>query len=74
MAPQDALTSDFQADRPFDFNIHHHDGLIIRYPVRLTETGADSGRFVAQEERSYCLMWFNQSLMSTSLPYRIGAP
>jgi len=74
MAPQDALTYDFQADRPLDFNIHYHDGLTIRYPVELTGIADDSGRFVAEQERYYCLMWFNQSLTSTSLTYRVGAP
>jgi len=74
MAPPDALTYDFQADRPIDFNIHYHDGLTVRYPVQSTGTTADSGRFVAEREQYYCVMWFNQSLTSASLTYRVGAP
>jgi hypothetical protein len=74
MAPKDELAYEFQADQPLDFNIHYHDGLRIRYPVDLKGVAASDGRFAADQDQYYCLMWFNQSLTSTSLTYRVSAP
>ena len=74
MTAQEELQYDFKSDQPLAFDIHYHDGLTIHYPVRVAGVAADSGRFVPEADRTYCLMWLNQSLTRTSLTYRMAGP
>jgi hypothetical protein len=74
LAPQDKIRYDFQSDQPIEFNIHYHDGLRIRFPVKLAGTTGHGGHFVAGPDRSYCLMWLNQSLSKSALTYRVTGP
>ena len=74
LAPREAIRYDFQSDQPIEFNIHYHDGLRIRFPVKLTETTDHGGNFVADLDQTYCLMWFNRTLAATSLDYRTLGP
>ncbi len=74
LAPRDRVRYDFQADQPIEFNIHYHDGLSIRFPVKLTGITGHGDYFDAELEQSYCLMWLNQSLSRTTLTYRIVGP
>ena len=74
LAVQDEVQYDFQSDQPVEFDIHYHDGLAIRFPVKLTGITVHAARFVAEKDQSYCLMWFNQSLTRTSLIYRVIGP
>jgi hypothetical protein len=53
LAPQDKIRYDFQSDQPIEFNIHYHDGLRIRFPVKLAGTTGHGGHFVAGPDRSY---------------------
>ena len=62
----------FRSEQPVDFDIHYHEGQAIRFPVRMTGVSEEAARFVAPEDRSYCLMWVNQSVAPTSLTYRVG--
>ena len=71
---QDQLRYDFQSDRPLEFDIHYHHGLTVHFPVKLPETAAHADRFVPEKDQSYCPMWLNQSLMRTSLSYRVIGP
>ena len=71
---QDEIQYDFQSDQPVEFDIHYHDGLAIRFPVKLRGTTLHAAPFVAEKDQSYCLMWFNKSLISASLTYRVIAP
>ena len=74
LAPRDKIRYDFQSDQPIKFNIHYHDGLRIRFPVKLTEITGHGDYFDAELDQSYCLMWVNQSLSRTALTYRITGP
>jgi len=74
MTSQDELHYDFEADRPIDFDIHYHDGLTLHFPVRHPGIAAQAGRFVSEQDQSYCLMWLNRSLMEASLTYRVIGP
>jgi hypothetical protein len=74
MTSQDELRYDFEADRPIDFDIHYHDGLTVHFPVRHPGIAAQAGRFVSEQDQSYCLMWLNRSLMEASLTYRVIGP
>jgi len=71
---RDELRYEFQSDQPVKFDIHYHDGLRIRFPVKLSETTRHADRFVATLDQTYCLMWFNRSLKETLLNYRIIGP
>ena len=71
--PQE-LHYDFEADHPLDFNIHHHDGLAIRYAVSLSGVAAHSGQFIPERNQTYCVMWLNRSLSRASLTYRVMGP
>ncbi len=74
LAPQDRIRYDFQSDQPIDFNIHYHDGLRIRFPIKLTRITGHGDEFVAEVDQTYCLMWFNRTLTGTSLKYRTLGP
>ena len=74
LAPQDEVQYDFRSDQPIDFDIHYHDGLRIRFPVKLTGITVHADRFVAELDQTYCLMWFNQNLAGTLLNYRTSGP
>ncbi len=74
LAPRDKIRYDFQSDRPIEFNIHYHDGLRIRFPVKLTGITGHGDNFVAELDQTYCLMWFNRTLTGTSLKYRTVGP
>lgn len=51
----------FAADAALDFNIHHHRGREVFYPVRQAEVrAAGPARFVAPADDDYCLMWENR--------------
>ena len=68
------LRYDFRSDQPVEFDIHYHQGLSVRFPVRVTATTAQDDRFTATRDRDYCLMWFNRSLLDASLTYKVTPP
>jgi len=74
MATRDEVQYDFRSDQPVEFDIHYHDGLRIRFPVKLTGVTVHADRFVAERDRSYCLMWLNRNLSKTVLNYRTNGP
>jgi hypothetical protein len=53
----DELRYRFRASAPVDFNIHHHRGKDVFYPVRQTGVRDAEGRFRAAGADDYCLMW-----------------
>jgi hypothetical protein len=65
---------EFQSGRPVEYNIHYHDGFVIRFPVKLTGVTSHADQFAAESSRVYCLMWFNRNLEATSLRYRVAGP
>jgi hypothetical protein len=71
LAPRDKIRYDFQSDQPIEFNIHYHDGLRIRFPVKLTGISDHGDNFTAELDHTYCLMWLNQGLSRTALTYRV---
>ena len=74
LAPQDEVQYDFRSDQPIDFDIHYHDGLRIKYPVKLTGITDHADRLVAELDQTHCLMWFNRSLAGTLLHYQTSGP
>ena len=71
---RDEVRYDFRSDQPVAFDIHYHDGLNIRFPVKLPPVTVHADRFVATRSQSYCLMWRNQNLSKTVLEYQVIRP
>jgi hypothetical protein len=59
LEPGDSISYSFKASGPVDFNIHYHEVGKIFYPVLKKDTAAEQGRFSADKEEFYCLMWTN---------------
>jgi hypothetical protein len=55
-----AIRYRFVATEPVDFNIHHHRGKEVLYPVRRDAIDGDDGEFRAPGADDYCLMWINK--------------
>ena len=47
----------FRASGEVDFNIHHHRGSEVLYPVQTPATVVADGEFKAPQSDTYCLMW-----------------
>ena len=47
----------WKADSAVDFNIHHHRGDQVLYPVKRSAMRGDGGSFTAREADDYCWMW-----------------
>ena len=69
LMPGDALFYSFKASDPVDFNIHCHEGGNIICPVSKQSTSADEGKFYAEKEQTYCLMWTNIQTKPVRLTY-----
>jgi hypothetical protein len=67
---KEGIEYEFVADMPVEFDIHFHDGFTVRYAVKRTAKSMRTTRFVADDNRSYCLRWFNKSLKKTTIKYR----
>lgn len=56
-----AVSYRFTASGPVDFNIHHHRGKDVLYPVRRDAVARAEGEFRAPASEDYCLMWTNKT-------------
>jgi hypothetical protein len=74
LSRSDRLEVTFQSDLPVEFDIHYHDGLTTRFPLKKAGATTHSGAFVAEIERPYCVMWFNRNLSKAVLTYRVDGP
>jgi hypothetical protein len=55
-----ALHYRFKANGPVDFNIHHHQGSEVLYPVKRAGVRRFGDKFRAPAADEYCLMWENK--------------
>jgi hypothetical protein len=69
LTPRDVLFYSFQSFGPVDFNIHYHEEGNIVYPVLKKGSSAEEGRFYADKEQTYCLMWTNIQKTPVRLTY-----
>jgi hypothetical protein len=53
----EAIRYRFTASVPVDFNIHHHRGKDVFYPVKSSRVDSGDASFVAPGSDDYCLMW-----------------
>jgi hypothetical protein len=47
----------WKSDTAVDFNIHHHKGGEVMYPVKRAAMRGDGGSFTARAADEYCWMW-----------------
>src|SRR4051812_1625944 len=47
----------WKSTAPVDFNIHHHRGDEVFYPVKRERMRGDGGSFTAKAGDDYCWMW-----------------
>jgi len=57
----------FEADGALDFNIHHHQGQDVLYPVKRDGVRSLDDRFRAPAAGDYCLMWENKGQQPVKL-------
>ena len=60
LAAGDAVKYRFETGAPLDFNIHHHRGKEVFYPVKREAVQQMQDQFRAQEADDYCLTWRNK--------------
>lgn len=61
----------FEADGAVDFNIHHHRGKEVLYPVRRAATKSADATFQAESSDDYCLMWENKGTATVTVEGRV---
>lgn len=66
-----AIAYRFEASAPVDFNIHHHRGKDVLYPVRRESTRQFASTFRAESTDEYCLMWENKGGVAATVEARI---
>ena len=59
LAAGEVISYRFKGSAPLDFNIHHHRGNEVLYPVRHAQVRKLAGTFRAPAADDYCLMWEN---------------
>jgi hypothetical protein len=63
----------FKAEAALDFNIHHHRGREVFYPVRETRLREQPpARFAAPAADDYCLMWENRGVAAVKVEGEIA--
>jgi hypothetical protein len=67
LEPNATLTYRFVASGAVEFNIHHHRGKDVLYPVKRDRIRKLEGRFRARASDDYCLMWENKGKQTVTL-------
>jgi hypothetical protein len=57
MAKGETRRYHWKSDNAVDFNIHHHKGAEVFYPVKRAAMRGDGGSFTAKAADEYCWMW-----------------
>ena len=59
--PKDsAVTWQFKASTPLNFNVHFHQGKEVAFPEKRDAVSELQGTLVAQSKEDYCWMWTNK--------------
>jgi len=51
----------FRAERPTQFNIHHHEGKQVVYPAKVDGASAAEGQLNPTLDQDFCWMWSNET-------------
>jgi hypothetical protein len=60
MAKGVAVTWEFKASAPVNFNVHFHQGKEVAFPEKQDSVSELQGTLVAQRKEDYCWMWTNK--------------
>lgn len=71
LAAGEAVRYRFDADAPLDFNLHWHRAREVFYPVKRDAIRRIDGRFRAESQQTYCLMWTNRGADPVPLRARV---
>ncbi len=66
-----AIAYRFEASAPVEFNIHHHRGKHVLYPVKREATRRFASTFRAESTDEYCLMWDNRGPFAVTVDGRV---
>ncbi|MGD9943612.1 MAG: hypothetical protein AB7L76_06965 [Burkholderiaceae bacterium] len=66
LAPGQSVQWQFDSTEPLNFNVHYHDGVVVRAPARLRSVARSSGVLDVSLERDYCWTWTNRSAAATT--------
>jgi hypothetical protein len=66
-----AMAYRFDASAPVDFNVHHHRGKDVVYPVKREATRRLAATFRAKATDDYCLMWENKGAATVTVEGRV---
>jgi hypothetical protein len=67
LARGQAVSWEFQADGPLDFNIHYHEGKKVVMPDKRERSAAEKGQLKVQLDQDYCWMWSNKTTVPVQL-------
>ena len=62
-----AVTWQFKASAPLNFNVHFHQGKEVAFPEKQDGVSELKGTLVAQSKEDYCWMWTNKGDVSSSI-------
>ena len=62
-----AVTWQFKASAPLNFNVHFHQGNEVAFPEKQDGVSELKGTLVAQSKEDYCWMWTNKGDVSSSI-------
>lgn len=60
LAKGSAVTWQFKASSPLNFNVHFHQGKEVAFPEKQDGVSELQGTLVAQSKEDYCWMWTNK--------------
>lgn len=67
LAKDSAVTWQFKASTPLNFNVHFHQGKEVAFPEKQDGVSDLQGTLVAQSKEDYCWMWTNKGDVSSSI-------
>lgn len=70
LVPHDVLFYSFKASDPVDFNVHYHEYGNIIYPISKKNTAGEEGKFYADKQQIYCLMWTDIQTNPVRITYK----
>lgn len=61
---------EFSSGTALRFNIHHHEGEEVLYPVPVKLASSEKAVFAAESSNHYCLMWNNPGQETAELKFQ----
>ena len=72
LTARDAVRWNFTTAAPVDFNIHHHVGKEVVYPVKQVQVGAGRDTLSVAVAQDHCWMWTNKGSVPVSLTVELA--